>query len=98
MLLHHLCTRVGLLPPGVNPIAVNNNNFNLFTCKLNSPQANYKASTRRKNVHKQKQKNKSKTMLILLLLVIIVPLTQYNNNNNNNNNFHSVLPLGAGMA
>jgi hypothetical protein len=33
-----------------------NFNFNLFTCKLNSPQANYKASTRRKNVHNQKQK------------------------------------------
>jgi hypothetical protein len=25
MLLHRLCTRVGLLPPGASPIAVNNN-------------------------------------------------------------------------
>jgi hypothetical protein len=26
VLFHRLCTRVGLLPPGVNSIAVNNNN------------------------------------------------------------------------
>jgi hypothetical protein len=45
----------------------------LFTCKLNSPRANYKASARRKNVHKQKQ---TMMIIITLLLVIIVPLTQ----------------------
>jgi hypothetical protein len=28
VLLHRLFTRVGLLPPGVNPIAENNNNNN----------------------------------------------------------------------
>jgi hypothetical protein len=69
-----------------------------FMCNLKSPEANYKACTRRRNVH-IRTKNKSKTILLLLLLIIIIiPLTQIkaksylytfinNANNNNNNNF-----------
>jgi hypothetical protein len=43
----------------------------LFTCILNSPEANYKASTRGKNIHIQ-TKSKSKTMLITIIIMIII--------------------------
>jgi uncharacterized BrkB/YihY/UPF0761 family membrane protein len=44
-----------------------------FTCKLNTPDANYKASTSReeKNTHIQ-TKNKSKAMLIVVVIIIII--------------------------
>jgi accessory gene regulator protein AgrB len=42
----------------------------LFTCKFNSPEANYKASRRREDKHTH-TKNKSKAMLILIVIIII---------------------------
>jgi hypothetical protein len=51
----------------------------LFTCKLNSPQANYKASTRRTNLHKQKQKQKNDNNN-----------SSINTNTNTNNNAYNI--------
>jgi small-conductance mechanosensitive channel len=48
--------------------------FNLFACRLNSPEANYKASTcRNEKTHSYKQyKNKA----IIIIIIIIIALAQ----------------------
>jgi hypothetical protein len=47
--------------------------FNLFTRKFNSPEANYKASTSREEKRHIQTKYKNKAIIII---IIIIPLTQ----------------------
>jgi hypothetical protein len=57
-------------------VVVHNNSiqFNLFTCKLNSSEANYKASTsRNEKTHTYKQyKNKAIIIIIIIIMQIII--------------------------
>jgi hypothetical protein len=77
---------------------INNNNnklfIYLFTCKRNSPEANYKASTRRKNIHiqtkKQKHYNVNNNSVIYLRVELNSrwPITESAQNIENKQNTH----------
>jgi hypothetical protein len=76
---------------------INSIQFNLFTCKLNSPEANYKASTSAEVKTQIQTKYKNRAIIIIIIIIIVIPLTTikvkckiytftYNTKNNKNNN------------
>jgi hypothetical protein len=44
--------------------------FNLFACKVNSPEANYKASTSREEKTHIQTKHKNKALLIIIIILL----------------------------
>jgi hypothetical protein len=54
-----------------NPIIIQFNSY-LFTCKLNSPEANYKVST--SNKKKTKYNKKVYTLMIVIAVIIIIEI------------------------
>jgi hypothetical protein len=57
----------------------------LFTCLLNSPKANYKASKRRAQKHIHIDKSPNQATCIIQIIMQFQQVQQYNNHNNNNN-------------
>jgi hypothetical protein len=55
-------------------------NSYLFTCKLNSPEANYKVNASKRKKQQQKNTNKIKNKAVnitIIIVIIIIPLKIY---------------------